>query len=243
MKIKVIPLTNIQIITTSFLFCATTLVIYQGFAWLQNKLAKIWLNPMLLSILLLIALSVLFNIDFQTYDQSTRILSNLLEPAVVALGFPLYQHLNSMKSQWKHIAYLLIAAAILVISATYIFTMIIIKLPSIAVSLSLKSITTPIGIALTEQLNGNTAITAFAIILAGLFGAIFGLKWLTLINVTSPKAQGLAIGAASHALGTATISQLSYQHAAYSSLALIISATITAIISPSLITQIQFLLF
>jgi putative effector of murein hydrolase len=243
LKIKVIPLTNIQIITTSFLFCATTLVIYQGFAWLQNKLAKIWLNPMLLSILLLIALSVLFNIDFQTYDQSTRILSNLLEPAVVALGFPLYQHLNSMKSQWKHIAYLLIAAAILVISATYIFTMIIIKLPSIAVSLSLKSITTPIGIALTEQLNGNTAITAFAIILAGLFGAIFGLKWLTLINVTSPKAQGLAIGAASHALGTATISQLSYQHAAYSSLALIISATITAIISPSLITQIQFLLF
>lgn len=198
---------------------------------------------MLLSILLLIALSALFNINFQQYHQSTSILSNLLEPAVVALGFPLYQHLNSMKSQWKLIVCLLTISIATIISVTYICTMLVIDLPSIAVSLSLKSITTPVGIALTEQLNGNIAITAFAIILAGLFGAIFGIKWLTFINVTSPKAQGLAIGAASHVLGTATISQLSYQHAAYSSLALIVSATITAIISPVLITQIQFILF
>jgi putative effector of murein hydrolase len=218
-------------------------VIYQAFAWLQNKSGKIWLNPMLLSILVLIALSLIFNIDFKQYNQATTLLSGLLEPAVVALGYPLYQHLHSMKSQWKSTVYLLMAAAVIVISGTYIFTMILIDIPSIAVSLSLKSITTPIGIALTEQLNGNTSVTAFAIILAGLFGAIFGVKWLEFINVTSPKAQGLAIGAASHALGTATISQLSYQHAAYSSLALIMSATITAIISPSLITQIQLLLF
>ncbi|MDG1750339.1 MAG: LrgB family protein [Thalassotalea sp.] len=234
---------NIQLITTSLLFSGITLLIYQGFAWLQNKSGKIWLNPMLLSIFFLIALCILFHIDVQSYEQSTLLLSNLLEPAVVALGYPLYQHLNTMKSQWKHMTLLLAAGAVLVISSSYIFTMIIIELPSIAVSLSLKSITTPVGIALTEQLNGNTAITAFAIILAGLFGAIFGIKWLTLINVTSPKVQGLAIGAASHALGTATVSQLSYQHAAYSSFALIISATITAIISPSLITQIQLLLF
>ena len=95
----------------------------------------------------------------------------------------------------------------------------------------MKSVTTPIGIALTEQLNGNNSITAFAIILAGLFGALLGPPWLSFINVTSPKAQGLAIGAASHALGTATISRVSYEHAAYSSLALIISAVVTAIFS------------
>ena len=218
-------------------------MVYQSFAWLQNKSGKIWLNPMLLSILLLISMSVIFNIEFQIYEQSTHLLSNLLEPAVVALGFPLYQHLTSMKSQWKRIVYFLTVAISLLISFTYIVSMILIEIPAIAVSLSLKSITTPVGIALTEQLNGNTAITAFAIILAGLIGAIFGIKWLTFINVTSSKAQGLAIGVASHALGTATISQLSYQHAAYSSLALIISATITAVISPPLLSQIQTLLF
>lgn len=184
-----------------------------------------------------------FEIDFQQYRQSTSILSNLLEPAVIALGFPLYQHLNSMKSQWKQIVSFLTISISLLLSISYILTMLLIKSPSIAVSLSFKSITTPVGIALTEQLNGNSAITAFAIILAGLFGAIFGIKWLTFIKVSSPKAQGLAIGTASHALGTATVSQLSYQHAAYSSLALIISATITAIVSPSLIHQLDLLLF
>ncbi|MEW6989303.1 LrgB family protein [Colwelliaceae bacterium 6441] len=230
-------------LSATIIFCLITVITYQAFVCLQNKVGKVWLNPMLLSILVLIGLSTLFNIDYQTYHQSTALLGNLLEPAVVALGFPLYQHLNSMKSQWKSIAYLLCSAAVLVISMTYIFTMLIINLPAIAVSLSLKSITTPIGIALTEQLNGNVSVTAFAIILAGLFGAIFGIKWLTFINVSSPKAQGLAIGAASHALGTATISQLSYQHAAYSSLALIVSATVTAVVSPSLIGQLHAFFF
>lgn len=234
---------NLSIITDIVIYSGITLTVYQGFAWLQNKTGKIWLNPMLLSIFVLIFMIISLEIDYQQYRLSTNILSNLLEPAVVALGFPLYQHLSSMKSQWKKIVYFLTIAISLLISISYLSTMILINSPSIAVSLSFKSITTPVGIALTEQLNGNSAITAFAIILAGLFGAIFGIKWLTFIKVTCPKAQGLAIGTASHALGTATVSQLSYQHAAYSSLALIISATITAIISPSLIQQLDSLFF
>jgi len=194
---------------------------------------------MLLTVLTLITLLLSFNIDYRQYNEAAQLFTHLVEPAVVALGFPLYQQLPAIKSQWKKITLLLIPAAALVISVSYIFTMLFINIPAVAVSLSLKSITTPIGIALTEQLNGNTSITAFAIILAGLFGATFGVKWLTFIGVTSPKAQGLAIGTASHALGTATISQLSFQHAAYGSLALIISATITAFISPTIITEIQ----
>jgi len=194
---------------------------------------------MLLTVLTLITLLLSFNIDYRQYNEAAQLFTHLVEPAVVALGFPLYQQLPAIKSQWKKITLLLIPAAALVISVSYIFTMLFINIPAVAVSLSLKSITTPIGIALTEQLNGNTSITAFAIILAGLFGATFGVKWLTFIGVTSPKAQGLAVGTASHALGTATISQLSFQHAAYGSLALIISATITAFISPTIITEIQ----
>ncbi len=217
------------------LFSILTILAYQILGELQKRTGKIWLNPMLLSVLLLISLLLIFDIDYQLYAESTSIISRLIEPAVILLGFPLYQHLNSMKSQWKNICYLLFLVAAIAITVSFLITMIFIGLPDVAVSLSLKSITTPIGIALTEKLNGNVAVTAFAIILAGLFGAVIGMSWLKLINVTSARAQGLAIGTASHALGTATISQLSYQHAAYSSLALIVSATITAVISPSLI--------
>lgn len=230
---------NFHLILSALLFSAVTIIIYQLFLWIQNKTQKIWLNPMLLTIGALIAIMLMFNIDYDHYQRSTQIISKLLEPAVVALGFPLYQHLQSIKSQWKKIVGLISVAVIFAVSISYLLTIAVVKDAAVAVSLSLKSITTPIGIALTNELHGNSAITAFAIVLAGLFGAIFGLSWLKLIGVTSASAQGLAIGTASHALGTATISKVSFQHAAYSSLGLIVSAIITAIIAPTLLTFIQ----
>ncbi len=197
---------------------------------------------MLITIIAVIAILSITHVDYHAYKQSTQWLSALLEPAVVILGYPLFQQLSAIRKQWKRIVILLSWAAAFVISISYLITLYLIEIPAIAVSLSLKSITTPIAIAITEQLAGNSAITAFAIILAGFFGAIWGVKWLNFINVTSPTAQGLAIGTASHALGTATISQLSYQHAAYGSLAIIISATITAVIAPYMIPMLDILM-
>ncbi len=219
----------------SITFVIATIVSYQLFAKVQSKLSLIWLNPMLLTILLIAAFIISIDMSFEEYFSYTIALNGLLEPAVVALGYPLYQHLHSIRHQWKVITLLLALGVFLVIPVSLILTMVLIVLPDIAVSLSLKSVTTPIGLSLTEALNGNNSITAFAIILAGLFGALLGIPWLKFIKVTSPKAQGLAIGAASHALGTATISKISYEHAAYGSLSIIISAVITAIVSPLLI--------
>lgn len=216
-------------------FTLTTVMIYQAFFWLQKHFKLVWLNPMLLSIMVLIPILISLNVPFEQYFSATKPLNQLLEPAVVALGFPLYQHLKTMKYQWQAILVLLILSSIIVIVVSATLTIAMLALPEIAVSLSLKSVTTPIGIALTEELGGNSSITAFAIILAGLFGALLGPRWLNYIKVSSPKAQGLAIGAASHALGTATISKISYEHAAYGSLSLILSAVITALVSPLII--------
>lgn len=222
-------------ILTLLLTCSFTALVYQGFAKLQVRLNKIWLNPMLLAVLFLILCLYSFNIDYSLYDEASSPFDFLLELSVVVLGYPLYQHLHSMKKQWKAISVILIIAVLIAIISSFTLTWLIIAQQDVAISLALKSITTPIGLAITEQLQGNIAVTAFTIIIAGLCGAIWGVQWLTFIGVSSPNAQGLAIGTASHALGTATISQISYQHAAYSSLALIFSASVTAIISPILI--------
>ena len=220
---------------TSVLLIMATIVLYQFFAYIQNRCQRIWLNPMILTILVIIPCLLLTGLKFEQYFQATQSLNALLEPAVVALGFPLYQHLTSIKYQWKLLGLLLMLGVFIVITISFTLTMILISLPEIAISLSLKSVTTPIGIALSEQLNGDNSITAFAIILAGLFGALLGPSWLKFINVHSAKAQGLAIGAASHAIGTASVGKISYEHGAYSSLALIVSAVLTALFSPILI--------
>lgn len=226
---------HINAVIYSILLITLTVVTYQGISRIQLTLKSIWLNPLLCSILLISIIVLTFNMPFQQYFASTKLLTYLTEPAVVALGYPLYQHLNTIKSQWKFISMILVLGVLIVIPISLILTMLLITLPEISVSLSLKSVTTPVGISLTDSLNGNTSITAFAIIIAGFLGAFLGPRWLAFINVKSNEAQGLAIGAASHALGTATISKISYEHSAYGSLALILSAVMTAIISPFLI--------
>ena len=215
--------------------CLSTIVLYQIFARIQKKLNLPLLNPMLLTMLSLISLLVIFDIDFIAYQQATHPLNFLLELSVITLGYPLYQHLHTIKKQWKAIMLVSLSAAILAISSGYWLTWLLTRNDSLAVALSLKSITTPIALLISERHGGNIAMTAFTIVLAGLFGAIFGIRWLSLLGVEKPEVQGLAIGTASHALGTATISQISYQHAAFSSLALILSAVITAFLSPILI--------
>jgi len=223
-------------ILSSIVVVVGTIALFQFIALLQRKLNAIWLQPMLVSILALIAILVWQDITFESYFSNSWLLNALLEPAVVALGFPLYQHLETITKQWKSILLVLLIGALFAITSSFIVAMLLIGDYTIAVALSLKSITTPIAIAIAGQLDGNTAITAFSIILAGFFGALIGPRWLAFIQVKSPKAQGLAIGAASHAIGTATVSNISYEHAAYSSLALIVSAVITAITSPFIIT-------
>ncbi|MFT6248376.1 MAG: putative murein hydrolase (TIGR00659 family) [Cognaticolwellia sp.] len=220
---------------SSIVAVAATIALFQITAVCQRKLNAIWLQPMLVSILVIIAILLWQDISFERYFASSWLLNALLEPAVVALGFPLYQHLTTIVKQWKSIIWVLLIGAFIAIVSSFVITMLLIGDHTIAVALSLKSVTTPIALAIAGQLDGNTAITAFAIILAGFFGAIVGPPWLRFIKVKSPKAQGLAIGAASHAIGTATVSNISYEHAAYSSLALIVSAVITATISPFII--------
>jgi len=228
-----------NIILSSLVITLVTVFTYQLAAALQQKWQSIWLNPMLVSISVLVPLLLLIEVNYQEYTKTTQVLNLLLEPAIVALGFPLYQQFRQIRFHWREMTAILALGIILVISISYILAMLLIKAPDIAIALSLKSVTTPIGVTLTEQLFGDSSITAFAILIAGLFGALLGPKWLSFIGVNSPVAQGLAIGSASHVIGTAVLVRKSAKHGAYSSVALIFSALLTALISPWLIPLIQ----
>lgn len=219
----------------SIILTLLSLIIYQIATFAQQKWQSILLNPMLVTISVLAPILVTKNIDYQAYMQATQLLNFMLEPAIVALGFPLYLQLRNIRYHWKEIIAILSLGIIVVIIISFIATMALIAIPEIAIALSLKSVTTPIGIALTEQQAGDSSITAFAIMIAGFSGALLGPRWLSFIGVNSIKAQGLAIGSASHVIGTAVLAKISAEHAAYSSVALIFSALLTALISPWLI--------
>lgn len=219
-----------------FLFyCLITIGIYQFFALIQKKLSLMWLNPMMLSMVVIIPFLSINEISFKQYYQHTQIFSYLLEPAIVALGYPLYQQLQTIRSNAPIILTTLITSICIMLVVNISMTLIMLNSTEVAVSLALKSVTTPIGLALADDLNGIAAITAVGIIVAGIIGGVFGLRFLNLVGVSCPKAQGLGIGCASHALGTATITPVSIEHGAFSSLALVLSAVITAVMSPLII--------
>ena len=216
-------------------YCLAVILIFQFGCYLQRQTKQVWLNPFITSLIIIVPILNHYQISFTTFEQNTQWLSWLIEPAIVALGLPLYQHLSTIKKEFKQIVIILIIAITLVLVISTTVSMLIVGQSDISVSLALKSITTPIGLALTEKLNGVNSITAIAIIIAGMTGAIWGIKTLNLFQVTCPKAQGLAIGCGSHALGTSTISSLSYQHSAYSSLSLVLCAILTSFIAPIII--------
>lgn len=222
-------------ITDALILTSLTLVFYQGSAWLQQKFQLIWLNPMLISIALLVPYLVFNNINYTMYSQSTQLINSFLEPATVALGYPLYQQIQQVKRYWKQLLALLTLSVVIGIVISFTLTMLIINHEDVAIALSLKSVTTPIGITLTAQLQGDVSITPFAIMLAGFSGALLGPSWLRLIKVRSDIAIGLSIGAASHVIGSIVLSRNNLNQGAYSSVALIISAVLTAFIIPVLV--------
>jgi putative effector of murein hydrolase len=180
-------------ILASIVITLITIATYQFAAACQQKWQYIWLNPMLFTISILVPLLLLTEVNYQEYSDKTQILNLLLEPAIVALGFPLYQQFKQIRFYWREMTAILVLAITVVIIVSFILAMWLIKAPEIAVALSLKSVTTPIGITLTEQLFGDSSITAFAILIAGLFGALLGPQWLSFIGVNSAKAQLLVV--------------------------------------------------
>jgi predicted murein hydrolase (TIGR00659 family) len=212
-----------------------TLFIYQFCVFVQRKSGLLLLNPMLLSIVIIIPVLICQDFSFEQYLSGGRFFNYLLEPAVVALGYPLYEQLTNIRHQWQPLLAITALGAVIAMTTSLVLALLIGASAPLAISMALKSITTPIAVELTVDLGGLVPITALAIIFAGIIGAVIGMRWLTFIGVYTPKAQGLAIGAASHALGTATVSKLSFEHGAYSSLSLILSALTTALISPWLI--------
>lgn len=219
----------------SLMLTLLTLVIYQSAAWVQRKWQLILLNPMLLTIVILVPYLLINNINYDRYHQSTHVLNILLEPATVALGYPLYQQLQHIKRYWKQLITIIALGIVIVITISFSLTMLLIHQEEIAIALSLKSVTTPIGITLTEQLHGDSSITSFAIMIAGLSGALLGPAWLRFIHVKSDIAIGLAIGSGSHVIGSIILSKDNVYQGAYCSVALITSALLTAFIIPILV--------
>ena len=193
------------------------------------------MNPILVSICVIIVFLKLTGVSYEAYNESGRMIEFWLRPAVVALGVPLYMQLSTIKKQLMPILVSELAGCIVgIVSVVYIAH----KMGAsheVVLSLASKSVTTPIAMEVTKAIGGIPSLTAAVVVGVGLMCAVCGYRTMGFARVKTPVAQGLSMGTAAHALGTATSMDRSQVHGAYASLGLTLNGIFTSLLTPSII--------
>ena len=189
-------------------------------------------NPLLIAIIIVIGFLKVFNIDFDTYNQSGQFINMFLGPATIVPAVPLYKQFELLKKNFIPII-IGITIGSLVGILSVISISVFFKLDSlITISLLSKSVTTPIGIEITNQLGGLTPVTVLAIIISGIIGAVVAPTVCKVFKITNPVAVGVSIGTASHAVGTSKAFEIGETEGAMSSLSIGIAGVITVFLAP-----------
>ncbi len=201
---------------------------------LKKTLKWSFLNPLLISIILTILFVLVFRVDYDSFNASARYLSYLLTPATVSLAIPLYLEIDRLKKNWKAIIISIFAGTLTSLAVIIVMGLIFRFSHSEIVTFLPKSITTAIGMSVSEELGGIVSITVAAIIVTGIFGAVIADTVFKLFHITDPVAQGLAIGTSAHAIGTSRAMEIGPVQGAMSSLAIVTAGIITVILAPLL---------
>ncbi len=211
-----------------------TLAVFFAARKLAARFKLALLNPLLVAMVVIIPLLLLTGTPYDHYFQGSKVLNDLLQPAVVALAFPLYEQLHQIRARWKSIITICFIGSLVAMISGTLIALLMGATPEIAASILPKSVTTPIAMAVGGSIGGIPAISAVCVIFVGVLGAVFGHTLLNLMRIKTKSARGLAMGTASHALGTARSAELDYQEGAFSSLALVICGIITSLVAPFL---------
>lgn len=202
---------------------------YEAGLLIKKKWKLAILNPLLISVLMVMLFLVLTGIDYDSYNSSAKYLSYLLTPATVCLAVPLYRELAQLRRNARAIAVGVVAGVLTSLGSVLLLCMLFGFTHEQYVTLLPKSITTAIGMGVSEELGGIVNVTVAAIIITGILGNMMAEAVCRIFRIQEPVARGLAIGSASHAIGTVKAMQMGEIEGAISSLAIAVAGIITVV--------------
>lgn len=223
----------IEFLTGSALFgVALSLVAFQIGAFIRKKTGLSVLSPLVTATAIIIVFLVVTDIDYETYNESASVLRYFLTPATVCLAIPLYQKLQMLKDNFAAII-IGIVSGVLTSALSILAMCLIFNLDhEMYVTLLPKSVTTAIGISVSEELGGVVALTTAAIVIAGNVGGMFAEIIFKVFCIKEPISKGLALGTASHVMGTSKAMEIGEVEGAMGSLAIAVAGIITVIVLP-----------
>ena len=212
-----------------FFGAAVSLVAYEIGLLLKKKFKLAIFNPLLIAILCVMAVLMILDVDYETYNEGGKYISYLLTPATVCLAVPLYRQISLLRKNLKAV----IAGILSGVLASMVSVLILAKLFGLSheeyVTLLPKSITTAIGMGVSDELGGIVTITVAVIIITGVLGNMIAEVVCKVAKIEEPIAKGLALGTSAHAIGTAKAMEMGEVEGAMSSLAIAVADLVTVV--------------
>lgn len=208
-----------------------SLISYEIGIFLKKKTKKAFMNPLLISIVLVIAFLLIFDVNYDSYNQSAKYFSYLLTPATVSLAIPLYQQIELLKKNLGAILLGILSGVLTSLLSILVMSMIFHLSHEEYVTLLPKSITTAIGMGVCEELGGYVTISVAVIIVTGILGNMIGEFVCKCFRIRNSISKGLAFGTSSHAIGTARAMEMGQIEGAMSSLAIVVSGLMTVVLA------------
>ena len=221
-----------SIISSELFLLTLTIALFLLSGWIFRKPHFMLFHPVLLTALAVIVFLKLTGIEYPHYKESVRILDFTLGMSVVALGYLMYEQVEHLKKATLPVIVATLAGCSVGIASVVAIAVAFGVYKDIITSISPKSVSVPIAIAISEPLGGVVAVTSVVVFCTGVLGSICGTKILDLIRVKDPMARGFALGAASHGIGTARAIELGAVEGAMSGLAMALTGFATALLLP-----------
>ncbi len=221
-----------QILYSQIFLLTLTIVAYYASQLIYRRFKLIIFSPIIVSSLLIIAFLRLFNIDYAKYFEANSIINFLLGVSVVPLSYLMHKNVNRIREQKVSILISTFAGSIVGVLSIIGFAHLFGFEEVISLSLQPKSVTTPIALSVSQSIGGVPPITALAVVIAGIFGNVAGGAIMKICRITDPVAKGLALGSASHAVGTARAIEMGAVEGAIGGVAIGLMGLFTAIVLP-----------
>ncbi len=217
--------------TSMFAGVTLSLISYIAGIELKKKFKLGIFNPLLVSIVICIAVLIIGDVDYEVYNEGAKYISYLLTPATVCLAIPLYEQWRLLKENFKAVVFGLVAGVVTSLITVLALSLLMGLTHKEYVTLLPKSITTAIGMAVSEELGGYVTITVAVIIVTGVIGNMIGELVCKIFKITEPISKGLSFGSAAHAIGTAKAIEIGEVEGAMSSLAIAVSGILTVVLA------------
>ncbi len=217
---------------TAYFGIVLSLLTYWLAVQIRKKINYPIFNPLLMSAIFSILVLIIFEIDFDTYNQGAQYISFLLTPSTVCLAVPLYKQSQILLKHLDAIVLSILSGCLAGMVCVVVLCMLLNASDMLLFSMLPKSITTAIAMGVSQLIHGNSTITVGVVIITGIFGAMVAKSVFKIFHIHHPVAVGLACGNSAHAIGTAKALEFGEIEGAMSSLSIVIAGIFTVFLAP-----------